>query len=144
MAGPKLTSGEREKLLEMLADGVPRPEIARAFSVSLQNVKYHAAANLERIRELASERSDLALSTGLALRGNRKAKLERMALAIESLLGPDFSGVSAENLHVVRELRETLSQIRQEMKDIEPDKPQTLNIQENKRVEWVFVRPGSD
>jgi hypothetical protein len=144
MAGPKLTAGEREKLLEMLADGVPRPEIAREFDVSLQNVKYHASANLERIRELASERSDLALSTGLALRGNRKERLERMASALEREFGPDFTGAKAEKLQVVREWRETLSQIRQEMKDIEPDKPQTLNIQENKRVEWVFVRPGSD
>lgn len=128
MAANTLTEGEREALLVMLADGEKQADIAERFRVSDRNVAYYANKFRERIQEIAQERSNLALSTGLAMRGNRVERLRALAHSLERKLGgAAFDQAHGRSLPMVREWRETLKQIRDELKDIEPPPAQTVN-----------------
>lgn len=140
MAANKLTEGERERLLSMIAEGEEQASIAETFSISVQNVHYYASAYRDRIQEMARARGDLALSAGLAIRGNRVDRLQALARELERKLGgADFGHAHGSNLPVVREWRETLKQIRDELKDIEPDKPQQLNVSGDIEVRRTIV-----
>jgi hypothetical protein len=112
----------------MLADAVRQASIAEEFAISVQTVNHYAKANRERIQQIAQERGDLALTTGLAIRGNRKAKLEKLAASLEKKLGEDFEFANGASLPMVKEWRETLNQIRTELKDLEDPKAQRVEL----------------
>lgn len=121
MAAPRLTVEQRVKLLELLAAGYSEPAIAALFELygwkppTAPLLHYYRRRHRERIRRVADEREVRAITSGLALRAERVAKLCEHADELEAIMWvPDpLTG----RYHNAQAWRETLRDIAHEMGD---------------------------
>lgn len=90
MAKPKLTELQRLAVLDWIADGLTTNEMNNLganftppFKISPQlNYQYRKDYDID-LQKLRNEKDALAISTGLAVRGNRIQQLIKLALLLE-------------------------------------------------------------
>lgn len=142
----KLNRSQKETLLQWVAEGLQTDEInyraaecVPPFSVSRQQVDGYRKRNRVNIGEILQDATTSALTTGLALREVRVAKLQQLAdLLLQDLIergltwttdvkgigqGHNFARVEIEkfNKDELSEYRALLDQIAGEVGDKKPD-----------------------
>jgi len=133
MANQKLTSEQRESLLEWLAADYDWKLIKEWFEknswplVSRSTISHYRKSNAIRIDELRAARLDSSLNTGLSRKEERIERLKKHADALESIKWePDKNG----RMWNEKAWRETLADIAAEM----GHRKQTVDI--NAKISW--------
>ena len=141
----RLTKGQREILLQWIAEGLKTDEINQRaaqhkprFRVTRQQVNKYRKSRSVRLEDLKSAGEQNALTTGLALRENRIALLQRLADLLETDIftnqllwtdqvkgiggGDEFEKIQYKEFNTaeVAQLRGLLEDIAHEMGDRRP------------------------
>lgn len=153
----RLNKGQKEKLLEWVAEGLQSDEINKRaalfdppFSVGRSQVRFYRVTRGTSLKALAQASEFDALNSGLALKSVRVQRLQVLAGMLEDDLfdgltwTTDVKAVGVEKVYIdrfnqaeVSEYRATLDQIASEVGDKKPDQivPSEITVR--------FVKPDA-
>jgi hypothetical protein len=154
----RLNKGQKEKVLEWVADGLKTDEINRRaaqyeepFVVTRDQVRFYRNTRDVNLQELSQSAEYDALNSGLALRENRVKKLQQLADKLENdifgenLWVTDVKAVGAELVYIERFNAAEVSEYRGTIDDIAKEMGgRVQKIDQNTTETIIITRKGKD
>ena len=137
---PKLTTEQQQAVIEWLCEGLRNVEVVAALKdeygveVSQQAIDYYRTAHADEIGGARTKALQKAAQQGFANRIRRIRSLERKAEKMDEVL--DGAAIASWPNWLVREYRETLREIRDELGDLKQRHELTGADGGDLRVQW--------